>query len=466
MVSCLRLFPWPSSFLFLKADAHLELAQSEAFYCQHGHEHTWVNNFLHMGHLSISGSKMSKSLKNFQTIKEALDSSSPLAYTARSMRIVFLLGRWNEGVEISPDMRTQAGTWESTVNKFFTNTKARLTEANGSANTIQDSIQNLSVSDKQSSSGLLAELEQAQKDYKASLSNSLDTPQAMRVISEIIRKVNIHIREAGADLDLRAIEEIARWITKMVGILGLDANATPPYEGLGWTSVEDATMGDPRTEVEPYKKVYDTVISDVKALKLPASDSITNLLSQTPEAEFESLVSSGSLGKQTLALPYLRAISKLRDELRRIAPTSGEAKGAILRLSDEIRDTYLYSVRVWLDDLSDGLPSLIKFLSEDEIKAREKLEEQAKQKAEQKAQKQQEQLKKEQERLRKAKIDPRDLFKGNENYIEWDDDGIPTKMKDGSDITKSQNKKLKKEQDAHKKVHERYLAEVAATAKV
>jgi cysteinyl-tRNA synthetase len=41
-----------------------ELAQSEAYYCQPGHgEHTWVNYFWHIGHLHISGSKMSKSLK-------------------------------------------------------------------------------------------------------------------------------------------------------------------------------------------------------------------------------------------------------------------------------------------------------------------------------------------------------------------------------------------------------------------
>ena len=89
-----------------------ELAQSEAYFCEHGHEHNWVNYFLHMGHLSIAGSKMSKSLKNFQTIKDALKKD----YTPRGMRIVFLLGRWNDGVEISPDMRTMADVWETTVN--------------------------------------------------------------------------------------------------------------------------------------------------------------------------------------------------------------------------------------------------------------------------------------------------------------------------------------------------------------
>jgi cysteinyl-tRNA synthetase len=89
-----------------------ELAQSEAYFCEHGKPHNWVNYFLHMGHLSIAGSKMSKSLKNFQTIKDALKKD----YTPRGVRVVFLLGRWNDGVEISPDMRTMAEGWESTVN--------------------------------------------------------------------------------------------------------------------------------------------------------------------------------------------------------------------------------------------------------------------------------------------------------------------------------------------------------------
>ena len=42
-----------------------ELAKSEAFY----ENKQWVNYFLHAGHLHIEGQKMSKSLKNFITIK-------------------------------------------------------------------------------------------------------------------------------------------------------------------------------------------------------------------------------------------------------------------------------------------------------------------------------------------------------------------------------------------------------------
>lgn len=93
-----------------------ELAQSEAYYCEPGKgEHTWVKYFLHTGHLHIAGSKMSKSLKNFRTIQDCLATT----FTARSMRIVFLLGKWFDGVEISPDMIAQAASWESTVSVSF-----------------------------------------------------------------------------------------------------------------------------------------------------------------------------------------------------------------------------------------------------------------------------------------------------------------------------------------------------------
>lgn len=50
-----------------------EIAQCEAYHgCQQ-----WVNYFLHAGHLHIEGLKMSKSLKNFITIREVGAASRP-----------------------------------------------------------------------------------------------------------------------------------------------------------------------------------------------------------------------------------------------------------------------------------------------------------------------------------------------------------------------------------------------------
>ena len=91
-----------------------ELAQSEAYWLEKGkeHDHQWVNYFLHMGHLSISGAKMSKSLKNFTTIREALEKET---WTTRSLRIVLLLGHWRDGIEITDDLVKAGSAWEDKI---------------------------------------------------------------------------------------------------------------------------------------------------------------------------------------------------------------------------------------------------------------------------------------------------------------------------------------------------------------
>ncbi|KAL3957231.1 hypothetical protein ACCO45_007809 [Purpureocillium lilacinum] len=393
-----------------------ELAQSEAYFCEHSKgEHTWVNYFLHMGHLSISGSKMSKSLKNFQTIQDALSTD----YTARSMRIVFLMGKWNDGVEVSPDMRAQADNWESTVSNFFTNTKSWLAEAG-----VTDGVKSLSISSDTPATGLLADLEQAKKEVEAALTNSFDTPRAMLVILKLVNSTNVFLKD-NKDANLAEVEAIARWITKMVGIFGLDARAKAPYDGLGWASAISADM-DPKTAVGPYAAVVDKVKAEVSKLSL-SSDAIPTLLAQDPSKDFESVASTGSRDIEKLALPFLRTVSQIRDELRRIVSAqTPETKKQILAITDRIRDHDLTN----LGAAREAEKSKKK---EEARLAREKAEQEAKE---------------------KAKIPPEEMFKKDERYSAWDEQGLPTKMKDGSDVPKSQMKSLKKMWDKQKKVHE------------
>lgn len=56
----------------------------------------WVEKFAYVGHLHISGQKMSQSLKNFTTIKEFMKK-----YNARQIRILFLLHHWNKPMELN-----------------------------------------------------------------------------------------------------------------------------------------------------------------------------------------------------------------------------------------------------------------------------------------------------------------------------------------------------------------------------
>lgn len=92
-------------------------------------KHQWINYFMHMGHLQIHGSKMSKSLKNFVSVRDALQRGG---WTARGLRVVFLLGGWKDGIEVREGVLAEAKNWETIVNKFFTNVSARVAEEDAS----------------------------------------------------------------------------------------------------------------------------------------------------------------------------------------------------------------------------------------------------------------------------------------------------------------------------------------------
>ena len=77
----------------------------------HYDNNNWIRYFLHSGHLTIAGCKMSKSLKNFITIQDVLQ-----RYTARQLRIVFLLHQWKDTLDYSENTMELAVTYEKTVN--------------------------------------------------------------------------------------------------------------------------------------------------------------------------------------------------------------------------------------------------------------------------------------------------------------------------------------------------------------
>lgn len=214
-------------------------------------------------------------------------------------------------------------------------------------------------------SELVAKLEQAKSDLDSAFCNSFDTPTAMQVIARLVREANIYM--GGADGNLPSVEAAARWVTRIVGILGLDRNAKPPYEGIGWSSggTSAAVNGDTKTAVDPYARVFSTVIAEIKALDL-SDPSLQNLLDQqSPQVDFEVLEKQGEQDIEKLALPYVRAVSRQRDELRRIVSSEPaldkSSKAAILELADRIRDYDLADLGVQLDDQIDR-PSLIKFV--------------------------------------------------------------------------------------------------------
>lgn len=84
-----------------------ELAQAEAYF----DNSYWVRYFLHSGHLTIAGCKMSKSLKNFVTIQDALKKHSN-----RQLRLAFLLHSWKDTLDYSDNTMNMAVQYEKFLN--------------------------------------------------------------------------------------------------------------------------------------------------------------------------------------------------------------------------------------------------------------------------------------------------------------------------------------------------------------
>jgi cysteinyl-tRNA synthetase len=320
----------------------------------------------------------------------------------------------------------------------------------------ETSLRSLSINDSKAD-GLEAALEKAQADMTTALSNSFDTPQALQIINGLINKANTHLGRSAADLDLGSLEKIARWITKIVGIFGLDANASPPYDGLGWASEAVEAALTPEEIVEPYAKVYQKVKAQVEGLSVH-SEVLDQLLALDVDSEFKSRASAREALPESIAFPYIRGVSRIRDELRKIAPFSSSKK-ELLTLSDEIRDSYLTDLDVLLQDEGAGTTAFIKFIPKEEILAQRAAK--AAEQQERAAQKEAARIAREKEaaeKAEKAKINPTTMFKDEEKYIDWDEKGIPTKTKEGEEVKKSARKKLEKEWERQNKAYTEWKA--------
>jgi cysteinyl-tRNA synthetase len=154
-----------------------EIAQTEA----HFESDQWVNYFLHAGHLHIKGLKMAKSLKNFITIRQALEK-----FTAKQIRIMFLLQQWDRPVNFSDQTLNEARDKENRINSFF----ARVDQI-GRNFPVATSPQKWDPLDQSLAENILL----AQEKVHAALCDNFDTPAAMEAVEKCIGAVNQYLIE-------------------------------------------------------------------------------------------------------------------------------------------------------------------------------------------------------------------------------------------------------------------------------
>ncbi|KAN0064745.1 cysteinyl-tRNA synthetase [Thecaphora frezii] len=374
-----------------------EIAQSEA----HHDCRQWVNYFLHTGHLHIEGLKMSKSLKNFISIDEALQ-----RFTPRQLRMSFLLQPWSSRMDFKQSALGEVKNAESTLNNFFAGVKAKLAEHRARGEAFSDGQHHYGEAEK----ALMASLAEAQHAFRVAMCDSFDTPKGMEVLLEVVSKANVYEMNKAkrTDVNVGVLEAVARYVGDMLKMLGLGEGAAAQTE-LGWGHAESENEG-------------------------------------------------GGKNREEVLMPYLRVLSTFRDNLRMLAK-KGASAGELLKLADSLRDEDLVELGVALEDQEDG-KALVKLVPASQLRAaKAEREQQAQEKAARKAAVAEQARLKRLENLEKGRVPPQDMFRPphSEEFAEWDERGLPTKMKDQTDLAKKKRKALEKDYEKQVKLHDEFL---------
>jgi cysteinyl-tRNA synthetase len=412
-----------------------ELAQSEAFY-KDANKSQWVNYFLHMGHLSIQGSKMSKSLKNFTTIRTALERKD---WTSRSLRIVFLLGSWKDGIEITDDLVSAGASWEDKVDNFFINTRD-----------LKQGDPNLNGAGQQS---LIESLQEAEQRIYAALCDSFNTPEVMATISNLITKFNTIDR---SDLSFEEARKTAIFVTRMVNIFGLNGNGEPKPQEIGWDGLEIPEVAKPY--VYPLAEMRDKLrqAAIVKAISRETVQKIIHEYptAQEPAAEHERRSRSYANMLQDFRDRALDASDGIRKGVKE--DTMNDPSKEILALCDKVRDVDLWKVDIYLED-RDGAPALVRPVTRGLKEARKEKDEKARAKEEARIKRDQETR----EKLEKGRLSHLAMFRPPQSisaeFSEWNEEGMPTRTATGEEVARARVKKLRKDWERQKKAHELWL---------
>jgi len=352
-----------------------ELAQSEA--C-HGCSQ-WVNYFLHAGHLNIHGLKMSKSLKNFITIRQALAEHTP-----RQLRLLFLQQAWDKSMLYSDQVVDDAKAKEALFKNFFGAVKASLREdATGS---------DANCAWREEDKALNACVVATMSKVHAALSDNFDTAAVIMELCNLVSEANKYMSAVATPRHL-LLRKAAAYVTHILRIFG--------------------------------------VVEGTDEIGFPASGAIGG-------------------GVEAALAPHLNAMVAFRDGVRALARE--HKLPALLELCDSLRDTQLVDLGVRLEDRSDG-PSLWKL--DDPATLRREVQEKKEKAAEaaaKKAANKLEKLRKESAKWAAAAVPPEELFKAHANagkYSEFDENNLPTKLADGTEVSKKQQKNNEKEMGKH-----------------
>jgi cysteinyl-tRNA synthetase len=178
-----------------------EIAQSEC-----AHDAPFANTWMLTGSLLVDGVKMSKSLGNFRTVKDALKS-----YKAEALRFFILSGKYNSPADYS-DAALQAASkgWDR-----LQNGQRRVQDAikQGDLHLSEDSTPAMSAN-------LIETLDQYRMRFVSAMNDDFNTPLALGALQDMTTDVNRWLDKGIATQDV--LEQVANIYKELAGdVLGV-----------------------------------------------------------------------------------------------------------------------------------------------------------------------------------------------------------------------------------------------------
>eukprot|EP00792_Barthelona_sp_PAP020_P014289 TRINITY_DN999_c0_g1_i1.p1 TRINITY_DN999_c0_g1~~TRINITY_DN999_c0_g1_i1.p1 ORF type:complete len:651 (+),score=157.24 TRINITY_DN999_c0_g1_i1:118-1953(+) len=186
-----------------------EIAQTEAFYGIS----QWTNYFMHCGTLKIKKSdgqleKMSKSLKNFITIRQCLEQ-----YTARQIRMLFLMHPWDSQLAFGETTMEEPIYQDDRFMNFFWIINALLRE-----------IRVIETEKTETEEAIEVSLREAQAQVHLNLQNNFDTMNCILVLSSLVDECNKYIEKQEKDnekIHLDVLCEVRKFVYEILTMFGL-----------------------------------------------------------------------------------------------------------------------------------------------------------------------------------------------------------------------------------------------------
>ena len=303
----------------------------------------------------------------------------------------------------------------------------------------QPKIDSLSSGHTDVDSSLEAALMKASSESYDGLCDSFNTPSVMNTMSELISTYNIADK---AQVSQKTTFELARWTTSMVNTFGLNGTAGPDDPSIGWSGIEVPEEAKPY--LYPLSSMRDELRQRAKSTQGITREAINEITASPP------LVANNGQ-QQEPTHPCATVLSTFHSSISSLSESPTLSKD-VLQLCDRLRDVDLWDLGIYLEDREGDQPALVRPVTKELLALRREKEERERLRLKAKEEREREGTQK----ADKGQLSHLEMFRTGE-WSQWDEEGLPVKDAEGKEVAKSRAKKLRKDWERQKRLHEAWV---------